>query len=205
MSNPSSRRETLYRIIRSKILTDEYEQGQKLSENTLAQEYGCSRTPIREILTWLKNDGLVVVVPKSGTYVRTETEEDVTELVQVRSYLESLAFRLAVTEASDHRIQRVSKIFDELEAIVRQTPIDLLRFASLHYEFHFQLVLASGNALLQKMYARLNLRSSHMFYRSMDRSAAEFTQNEHRRILEYLRSRDPSGEPFVREHLLRRY
>ena len=93
--------ETVYQAIRTKILTDIYPGGQKLSEIQLAREYEFSRTPIREILQRLQNDGLIVIKPKSGTYVKNETTKEFVELMQVRASLERLAFSLVLPNAGN--------------------------------------------------------------------------------------------------------
>jgi len=194
--------DTIYNTIRAKILTDEYRAGQKISENTLAEEYRCSRTPIREVLKRLEGDGLVVVKPKSGTYVKHETGKDFTELMQVRAYLEALAVNLCLGNISEREIKNLEKTKRTMDMLVKNSPIDMMRFASEHYDFHLQIVRAAGNDLLAKVFERLNLRSSHMFYHLMSHETGLMTQNEHEDILKYLRSGDPAGEEFMKRHLL---
>ena len=192
----------IYDTIRAKILTDEYRAGQKISENTLAEEYRCSRTPIREVLKRLEGDGLVVVKPKSGTYVKYETAEDFTELMQVRAYLESLAVNLCLGKITDREIKNLKKTKRTMDALIENSPIDMMRFAAEHYDFHLQIVRVAGNDLLERLFERLNLRSSHMFYHLMTHDSGLMTQNEHKHIVKYLRSGDPAGEEFMKMHLL---
>ena len=193
--------EEIYSKLRGRILTDRYYPGQKLSENSLAEELGCSRTPIREILKKLESDGLVVVRPKSGSYVRNENEKDVIELLQVRTYLESLAFALCLDRMTDREIGRIERLKSQMDASVSVHPMDMMKYASLHYEFHYSIVKGSKNDLLTRTFERLNLRYSHMFYRWMDDTAACETQSEHTQIVRFLRNRDPEGEGFMKEHL----
>ena len=196
-----NRYDGIYESLRSKILTDEYRPGQKLSENSLAEEHGCSRTPIREVLKRLESNGLVIVKPRSGTYVSQETRAEFEELIQVRAYLESLAYRLALAAITPRQLRGMESIKREMDSIAAGYPIDMAKFAALHYDFHLQLIRVSGNDLLAKHYERLNLRSSHMFYQFMDSETAGMTQDEHEQILDGLRRRDPAGEEFMRRHL----
>ena len=196
--------ETIYQDLRTRILKEEIYPGQKISETALAGDYECSRTPIRETLKRLENDGLVVIKPKSGTYVKNETQKDFVELMQVRAALERLGFQLAMENVTDRDIQRVEKIKAELDELVADTPIDMMRFAQKHYEFHYTLISVSGNQLLLRQFERLNLRSSHMFYQMMDNRLAHQTQDEHETIIEFLRNRDPAGADFVQSHLQRK-
>ena len=187
----------IYSKLRRRILTERYYPGHKLSENTLAEEFGCSRTPIRENFKKLERDGLLVVRPKSGTYVRNETEQDLIELLQVRAYLESLAFRLAIRGISTREVNRIERLKGEMDTTIRAHPIDTMKYAALHYDFHHAIVKASKNDLLLRTFERLNLRYSHVFYRGMDDSAAHVTQDEHAVILRYLKDRNPEGTDFM--------
>ncbi len=196
--------EPIYQEIRSKILTDIYREGQKLSEIRLSKEYDCSRTPIREILQRLENDGLIIIKPKSGTYVKNETRQDFVELMQVRAALESLAFSLAISNSQDKDIHRVEKLKKEMDTLVDNEPIEMMRFAQIHYRFHLQLVQASKNSLLIQLFGRLNLRSSHMFYTIMDKNLGINTQKEHQSIIDYLKNKDPEGAIFIQTHLARK-
>ncbi|MBL8967766.1 MAG: GntR family transcriptional regulator [Spirochaetaceae bacterium] len=196
--------EDIYGSIRRRILTEEFYPGRKLTENALAREYGCSRTPIRESLKRLESEGLIEVRPQSGTYVRRSTSKDYVELLEVRAYLEGLAFRLAVERAPDEGLEALAGLLAEMDAVTASTSIDMARYAELHYRFHYDLVRLAGNELLVSMFERLNLRSSHMFLRSMSSEGAARTQEEHYRILALLRARDRKGERFVVDHLWRK-
>lgn len=200
----SSRFDNIYWDIRSKILTDEFRPGQKLSEIQLSREYGCSRTPVREILKRLENDGLIIIKPKSGTYVKNETQKDFIDLMQVRASLEQLAFNLAIVNMKDRIFQRMVKVKKQMDNLVNNDPIDMMKFARLHYQFHLQLIQMSGNNLLIQLFEHLNLRSSHMFYQIMNHQLGLTTQEEHQKILDYLKDRDHEGAAFIYNHLSRK-
>ena len=196
--------ENIYQDLRSKILTDTIYPGRKISETALAAEYECSRTPIRETLKRLEDDGLVIIKPKSGTYVKNETPEDFVELMHLRAVLERLAFTLALDKATDKEISRLDKIISDLDNLIADEPIDMMRFARIHYRFHHTLVELSGNSLLLRHFERLNLRSSHMFYQMMDKTLAIITQDEHKKIIELLKNRDGAGADYIENHLERK-
>lgn len=149
--------------------------------------------PIREILQRLQNDGLVIIKPKSGTYVKNETPQDFIELMQVRTSLEQLAFNLAIEKLKDRDLQKLEKLKKQMDEIVENDPIDMMKFAQVHYQFHLQIVHMSRNRLLIRLIERLNLRSSHMFYQIMDHKLGVNTQEEHQTILDYLKKGDPRG------------
>jgi len=194
----------IYQDLRTRILTESIHPGQKISETALAENYNCSRTPIRETLKRLEDDGLVIIKPKSGTYVKNETPQDFIELMQVRSSLERLAFKLALESATEKDITRLEKKLIELDALIADEPIDMMRFARIHYDFHYSIMELSGNSLLLRHFERLNLRSSHMFYQMMNKHRAEDTQEEHKKIVALLKHKDESGAAYIENHLNRK-
>lgn len=196
--------EEIHRILRQRILGEEYAPSQKLSENAIAREFGCSRTPVREAFKRLDNEHLIEIRPQSGTYVRATTSQDFVDLLAVRAYLEGLAVRLAITEGTAEDFDGMAQLLEKMEGIVIDGPEAMQRFGELHYQFHFAIVRMSRNKLLVTMFERLNLRASHMFLRSMSPPDARNTSAEHHRILDALRARDPKGEKFMIDHLWRR-
>jgi len=196
--------DSIYQDLRTKILSEIIHPGQKISETALAGEYSCSRTPVRETLKRLEDDGLVIIKPKSGTYVKNETSQDFVDLMQVRSSLERLAFHLALGRAGAQDINRLEKKVAELDSLVAEDPIDMMKFARIHYDFHFSLIELSGNKLLMRQFERLNHKSSHMFYQMMDKDRADDTQAEHREIITLLKNKEESGAEYVENHLSRK-
>jgi len=199
MSKIADNFDKLYSILRERILNEYYFAGQKLSENALAKEFDCSRTPIRECFKRLEQDGLIVVKPKSGSYVRIYSGKNYRDLIEVRAYFEGLAFRLAIERNIDtSEMERLNKKMDE---IIKNSQIDMALYADQHFKFHKEFIKLSGNELLEKFFERLNLKSSHLFLQSMNPEIARKTQDEHWRIIEFLKARDPKGEKFVIQHL----
>ncbi|HOV94124.1 MAG TPA: GntR family transcriptional regulator [Spirochaetales bacterium] len=191
--------EHLYASLRNRILNEYYFAGEKLSENSLAQEFKCSRTPIREALKKLEQDGLISVKPKSGSYVRIYSGQHYRDLVEVRSYLEGLAFRLAIERKTDTSL--LEQLNQEMDEIIARTPIDMMAYAEIHYRFHREFVRISGNELLESFFEKLNLKSSHLFLQTMNIDVAIMTQEEHRHIIDLIKNADPKGEKFVIQHL----
>lgn len=193
--------EAIYNALRKRILSEVYIPGQKLTENALAEEFSCSRTPIREALMRLENEGLIVVRPKSGTYVRMLTGKNYQDLLEVRSYLEALAFRLCVEHRPPGMVEELKDLLARMDTLLEGQPIDMPAYAELHYQFHYRQVVLSGNEMLVQMFEKLNLKSSHMFLHIMNRESALATQAEHHRIVQYLAEGDAKGEKFIVSHL----
>ncbi|WP_319756621.1 GntR family transcriptional regulator [uncultured Sphaerochaeta sp.] len=194
----------IYHDIRDKILKNEYIPGSKLSENSLSVEYNCSRTPVREAIKRLEQDGFVSVLPQSGSYVKELTVKDYQHIAEVRTYLESLAFRLNCEHAVD--ISPFSAILDEMDTCDMDDPSDVMRFSDLHFKFHLEMVRSSGNEILLTTFSRLNLNTnSLLFYQRLSNLGKKQTQEEHRKILAYLEKQDRNkGEKFMFAHLWRK-
>lgn len=190
--------------LKERILRGDYAEGTKLSENMISREFGCSRTPVREVLQILAQDKLVEVQPYSGTYVKGMTAEENLEIMEVRTALEPLAFSLACEKKADTSVLR--SLCDEMAAILDAEDPDFISYGRAHYQFHRHLVELSGNALLIETYDRLNLgNSSRLIYQSMTRAEIESTEAEHYKIVEVLEHRDSEyGERFMRNHLWRK-
>jgi DNA-binding GntR family transcriptional regulator len=196
--------EQIYDDIRDKILKNEYAPGSKLSENSLSSDYNCSRTPVREAIKRLEQDGFVTVLPQSGSYVKELTLKDYQHIAEVRTYLESLAFRLNCENEVD--IGPFSAILDAMDSCDMEKPNEVMTFSDLHFQFHLEMVKASGNEILLTTYNRLNLNTnSLLFYQRLSTQGKIQTQEEHRKILDFLEKRDATrGEKFMFAHLWRK-
>jgi len=191
--------EKIYGVLRKRILNEEYLPEEKLSEVALSNEFDCSRTPVREGLKRLEQDGLIVIQPKSGSYVKKYNSTDNRNLMEVRSYIEGLSVKLIIEHRTD--ISRLREIYEQMETICHTTPVDFIAFGENHYDFHHTLVELSGNNLCLQVFERLNMRSSMLFYQSMNERTSQRTQAEHLKIVTMLESGDPECEKFTIGHL----
>lgn len=187
--------------IRNRILKGTYQPGYKLSENKLATEFSCSRTPIREAFKRLEADHLVQIVAQSGTYVKVLTGKEASEITEIRCYLESLAFRLAAERNAEADVLEL--LCEQMEALLSLNEVDYIAFGKLHYLFHKHMIELSGSDMLIDLYSKLNIGfASPIFYSSLDEEEKHNTLIEHREIVRYLRERDiPGGEEFIKNHL----
>jgi DNA-binding GntR family transcriptional regulator len=196
--------EMIYQSLRNNILQEKLAKGEKLSENTLADEFHCSRTPVREALKRLEQDGFIVVLPHSGSYVKDSTINDYQQMTEVRTYLEALAVRLDCENFVD--TQNLEDILDQIDLIGEDSKPQLQRFNTLHYRFHLTLVQLAKNPLLLQMWERLNLNESAlMSYQVLSKAGIKKTQSEHRRLLQAIKTGNAKdGEKFMVTHLWRK-
>lgn len=141
----------VYRILRDRILSQELKAGEKLSDLRLSSELGVSRTPIREALHQLAQDGVVIAEPNRGFFVATFTRADLEEIFELRRVLEIYAIqRLG---GQDHR-EELEHALHELEHVERlianaKTPAEKLdageAFLKTDRGFHSWLVSTVGN------------------------------------------------------------
>jgi DNA-binding GntR family transcriptional regulator len=108
--------------IQARVLSGEIPSGERLKQETLASEFGVSRTPVREALRKLQSSGLVTVEPNRGAVVRGPNARDVREAYAVRAELEAFAAETAVTHIRDAQLDRLR----EAEQLFRRSIADLV-------------------------------------------------------------------------------
>ena len=122
--------------LRAAILSFQLRPGDRLVERELVEQFGVSRTTIREALRELAAEGLVTVVPQKGARVCAPSLEDAGDLYEARAVLESMLVRRFVDRASDEEVRELVAVVDNYEAVTRRTtdPIELLAAKDKFYE-----------------------------------------------------------------------
>ena len=196
-----------YEILREKIISREFVPGQRLDLDSIEKQLGISRTPIKEALTRLDLEGLVEIVPRSGTYITNPTPDDITESFEVRRALEVFAVELIVQQASDEDIKSLWRIVQELGELAAAEDHDAIypRYLSLDYQFHQQLVAIAGNQRLCRAHGRENLHAqmARIRYRRSEREL-NVAQEEHEHLMAALEARDAEAAKAELDDHLRR-
>lgn len=136
-------RRLVHELLRSRVVSLELPPGAPLSENDLAAELGVSRTPVRESLILLREEGLVDIYPQLGTFVSRIRERDVASAQFVREALECAALRDAVGTATEEDVAELRELLDRQSQAERRD--DTEGFFRLDEEFHARLMAAGGH------------------------------------------------------------
>ena len=182
-------RDVVFQTLREAILRGKLKPGERLMEETLAQRLGVSRTPIREAIRMLEQEGLALTVPRKGAHVAKMTEKDMEDVLRIREALEQLAASLACDQASEAEITALEADRMHFEHCLRSD--DIKKIAESDEHFHELLYEASGNQKLVGMLS--NLREQMYRYRVEYLKDSLHYPNliaEHKEIVEGLRSRD---------------
>jgi DNA-binding GntR family transcriptional regulator len=179
----------VYEILKLKILTREFTQGQKLNITSVANELNVSNTPVREALSRLEKVGLVTIIPYCGPYVRSLSPSEVAQAYDARIALEELAARLAAISATPATLDTVESCHQEYERALDSGDNEGALEADIG--FHQAIAQASGNAILVDLLQNLSdwIRLFMQFRRPAGQRMHTVIQ-DHMRILEALRERD---------------
>lgn len=172
----------------------------RLDERQLSQKLGVSRTPIREALTLLEQEGFVRAVPRRGIYVVRKSKKQIIEMIIVWAALESMAARLAVKNATDEQLKELSDLFNEF----KDEPLSdhLNEYSEANIRFHQTIIKLSGCNLIAEMTENLfiHVRAIRTVSLRQD-NRAERSINDHMRIIAALEARDADlAARLVREH-----
>lgn len=173
----------------------------RLDERQLSQELGVSRTPIREALGYLEQEGFVHSIPRRGVFVVRKSKAEILEMVQVWAAIEGMAARLAAQRASDAEIARLRGLFEAFEA---DPSAKLDEYSHANSAFHKAIVDMSGCGLMSKMIDNLSIHMRAVRAVTMGWSdRARRSMADHLAIIGALERRDPdAAERLVREHTL---
>jgi GntR family transcriptional regulator, rspAB operon transcriptional repressor len=137
--------EYAYTIIRNDILAGRFGPGGRLVQDELAHRLGISRTPVREAIVRLEQEGLVTLIPRRGAVVNRVTPQDILDIYEVREELERLAVRLAAYKGNSYDIRTLRQILRKME---RVSPTRVWEYYKLNRAFHLQMAAASANKAL---------------------------------------------------------
>jgi DNA-binding GntR family transcriptional regulator len=174
----------------------------RLDERRLAENLGVSRTPLREAIARLEQEGLVRTIPRRGVFVVRKTKAEILELITVWAALESMAARLITLHASDEELSTLRKMFATFENNQVQATID--EYSEANIRFHQAIIKMSHCSLLRDMTENLfiHMRAVRMQTISED-NRANRSIIDHMNIIEALEHRDTElAERLVRQHTL---
>lgn len=198
--------------LRKKILSGDLKGGTRLYEVPLAEELQISRTPLRDAMSRLAEEGLLERNARGGFIVRRFTFADVIDAIELRGVLEGTAARLAAERGAD------SGLLAQMDAVVAEldtcfgparSEVDFEKYAELNAQFHEGLTRLAGSRIIQRELERVSglpfASASAFLPDKIDRSgregSLELAQAQHRDIVEAVKAREGArAEALAREH-----
>jgi len=194
-------KERILQELRADIISQQLRPGQAIREDELAQRYGISRTPIREMLRKLEQEDLVKIVPNKGVIVSELTSHDIEEILDIRLSLETTAARMAAVNVSSAQLTELKEIDRLLDQAVELQ--DSIISVETDAKLHNLILVAAGNTRAQKII--MNLMSQILrvrFVSAHKPGRIETTVTEHKDIVRALLGKDPEkAEEAMRIHL----
>jgi len=174
----------------------------RLDERRLSEQLEISRTPIREALARLEQEGLVEIVPRRGVYIVRKTKAEILEMITVWAALEGMAARLITIHASDEEISSLRDLFTTFDQGQIQAHID--EYSDENIDFHQAILSMSRNQLISDMSETLFIHMRSIRARTIgENDRANRSIVDHLHIIEALEARDTDrAERLVREHTL---
>lgn len=176
--------------LRQRIFRRELEPGSWIDELKIAEEFGISRTPLREALKVLATEGLVTMKVRRGAYVTEVSDKDLRDVYHLLALLESDAAAVVAAQASDAQLQTLQALHQELAASTDNRQ----QFFAINERFHMHLLALADNRWRDQMVAdlrkvmKLNRHNSLLKQGRMTESL-----QEHQRIMDALLARQPEA------------
>jgi len=201
MAITKTRHEAAAERIRRGVMDGEYKPGQRLKQQELARQFGCSVIPIREALHQLAAEGFVVLDPQKGARVADLNSRRLEEIYEVRVRLEGWAAALVARRITPEAAARIRSILGKMD----RPDLSVTEWLALNWEFHDSLYACAGQEFLRKMIS--NLRLTLESYLRLDLAKVhsyDVGRREHRRIFRAcLRGDAKAAERNTAAHLRR--
>jgi len=198
---PKTLTEIAAKELRRMIITGELKFGTQMAESVLAAQFGLSKTPVREALLLLKQEGLVEIHPRKGTFVFAPTAKELHELIESRSIVEPETLRLAMKRNKLLLLTDLSENLYNSEDVLRRTDID--SYLDLDRKFHALFYDYAGNSYLQGLNDTVAAKMHAVRYRlAFAPGFINRSISEHKRMFSLLERGDVDGAcNALREHI----
>ncbi|QHI99225.1 FCD domain-containing protein [Xylophilus rhododendri] len=195
--------EVVYEQLKRMSVGYEFKPGERLNEGVLAKSLGVSRTPLREALTRLFAEGLLLFVPGKGFFCRKLDVTEVFSLYEMRKVIEVEALRISIERAKDEDIDALLAFLDSTGPEPGDRTVDEL--VRLDEIFHERLMAMSGNAEMLRVLQNINARIRFVRWIDMEQCDRTVSQQTHRDILIGLKARNAGAcVPELGRHINRR-
>ena len=174
----------------------------RLDERSLSEQLEISRTPVREALARLEQEGLVRIIPRRGVFIVRKTKAQIIEMITVWAALESMAARLITQDATDEEIASLRQMFTTFEG--EQVKVQIDEYSGTNIKFHQAILKMSRCELLTEITDNLFIHMRSIRARTIsEEDRAERSIIDHMYIIEALESRDTElADRLAREHTM---
>ena len=174
----------------------------RLDERALGEQLGVSRTPVREAISRLEQEGIVENIARRGAFVVRKNKDEILDIVDVWAALESMAARLATSRASDAEIAQLRANFSTYDGDDARAHID--EYSDTNIEFHQTIIRLGHSELITQMADQLFFHMRAIRASTIkDRDRVAQSVMDHSRIIEAIEERDAyHAEQLVRDHAL---
>lgn len=196
-----SLRALVFNDLRQKILIGEYCEGRLLQEIKISEEFGVSRTPVREALKQLELEGLVTMIPNKGAKVVSISDRDIEDIYDIRCLVEGLAARWAAEKITDSQLENMKNVVELAEFYTEKNNIEKL--ANEDSKFHKALYEACDSKYLQHILIDFHQYCQRARIESLSvNGRAKVALKEHIAIFQALKERNPQkAEILANEHV----
>jgi DNA-binding GntR family transcriptional regulator len=187
MKKRENLKEKVYWVIKNRILSFELKPGEKIQESEIAQELGVSRTPVREALNKLEQEGLIKIFSNKGYFVSDVTSKEIEELYEIREVLEILAIRSSARHSRQEDWAHLEQILLKNDKDRNSEKPTGQLFKDSH-RFHEEIARISGNRSLQQILNAISEKINRLQWMDIffiDR--AKISRDEHLEILKCLK------------------
>ena len=195
-------RDVVFQTLRKAILRGELKPGERLMEIALANKLGVSRTPVREAIRMLEQEGLVIMIPRKGAQVAQITMKDLNDVLEVRMGLEELAMQFACKRITPEQVAELRRALLEIERLLATD--DVTALAQADVDFHDIIYRATDNRRLNQIIN--NVREQMYRYRVeylKDSRIRGTLLQEHREIYQAVAARDTEkARAYIRQHIM---
>ena len=193
--------EKVYKIIKNKIVYHEIKPRERIIDKNVAEQLSVSRSMVRQVLATLVKEEFLILVPRSGFFVREITKKEVKEIYNIRKILESYATKLAVPRIPKRDVDKLEKTFKKAKKDLDHD--EVISFMETDVQLHRLLIDNSGNEYLKKMIDKYN--DKYVFYRVVDLSRVERAKEsyfEHYKIFKAVKEKKEAlAAKLMAEHI----
>lgn len=187
------------------IATGELKSGEKIVEQTIANEMNISRAPIREAIRDLAAQGIVEYAPKKGATVATLNEKGIRETYSLRALLEGMAVSLALDNITDEEIEMLERLSKEMTESLKKNDVE--HFIEKDVTFHSFICQKSNHSKLQKLIENFVLQTKlYMImskYNMLINSSLSIEYGVHDKLIGFMKIRDKeNAEKEMRNHIM---